>query len=76
VLALYMAVNQGSMPLGALFAGLVSERLGVRWVLGIGSAMIALTFVVAATYLVRLAGGWTSCVAGTPSVPREGIDEL
>ncbi len=58
VLALYMAVNMGSMPLGALFAGFVSEHLGVRWVLGIGSVMIALTFLVAATFLVRLAGGW------------------
>ncbi|HOB05175.1 MAG TPA: MFS transporter [Propionibacteriaceae bacterium] len=58
VMALYMAVNQGSMPLGALFAGYVSEAIGVRWVLGIGAVMTALTFVVAATYLVRLAGGW------------------
>ncbi len=58
VLALYMAVNQGAMPLGALFAGLGSQHLGVRWVLVIGAAMIAVTFLVAATYLVRLAGGW------------------
>lgn len=77
VLALYMAVNQGSMPLGALFAGLVSERLGVRWVLGIGSAMIALTFVVAATYLVRLAGGWDVVRRRySPRFRAEGIDEL
>jgi len=56
---------------------LVSERLGVRWVLGIGSAMIALTFVVAATYLVRLAGGWDVVRRRySPRFRAEGIDEL
>ncbi len=58
VLALYMAVNQGAMPIGVLLAGLGSEHIGVRWVLGIGSLVMTATFLVAATHLVRLAGGW------------------
>ena len=40
VMALYMTVVMGGTPLGAPLIGLIGERLGARWTLIIGGAMV------------------------------------
>lgn len=44
VMALYMALNQGSLPLGALVVGFIADHLGVRYALGIGAVVTACAF--------------------------------
>lgn len=52
VMALYMAINQGSAPIGAMIIGVVAEHLGVRYALGLASIVVLLA-AGASTLVVR-----------------------
>jgi len=52
VMALYMAINQGGAPIGALLIGVIAEHLGVRYALGLAS-IVTLVAAVAASAVVR-----------------------
>ncbi len=53
VMALYMAIFMGGTPVGAPMIGWVSEVLGPRWTIGVGSVAVALSLVGAALWLAR-----------------------
>ena len=52
VMALYMAINQGGAPVGAMLIGVIAEHLGVRYALGLAS-LVTLAGAVAASVVVR-----------------------
>lgn len=52
VMALYMAINQGSAPIGAMIIGVIAEHLGVRYALGLASIVVLLA-AGASTLVVR-----------------------
>jgi MFS family permease len=52
VMALYMAINQGGAPVGAMLIGVIAEHLGVRYALGLAS-LVTLAGAVAASLVVR-----------------------
>ena len=53
VMALYMAIFMGGTPVGAPMIGWVSEVLGPRWTIGVGSVAVALSLGAAAVWLAR-----------------------
>ena len=53
VMALYMAIFMGGTPVGAPMIGWVSEVLGPRWTIGVGSVAVALSLGAAALWLAR-----------------------
>lgn len=57
VMALYMAIQQGGMPIGAALAGVVSDHVGVRWMLMLGAVVTVLTAFAATAWVARGAGG-------------------
>ena len=40
VMALYMAINQGGAPIGAMIIGVMADRFGVRWALALASVVV------------------------------------
>jgi len=52
VMALYMAINQGGAPVGAMLIGVIADHLGVRYALGLAS-LIVLAAALASTLFVR-----------------------
>lgn len=52
VMALYMAINQGSAPIGAMIIGLMADHVGVRWALALASAVVLLA-ALASSLVVR-----------------------
>lgn len=56
VMALYMAVLNGSTLFGAPFVGWVANRYGARWSLMVGAAAGLLTAIVGVRYLVKHRG--------------------
>jgi predicted MFS family arabinose efflux permease len=52
VMALYMAINQGGAPIGAMLIGVIAEHLGVRYALGLAS-IVTLVAALAASVVVR-----------------------
>ncbi len=57
VMALYMALNQGGLPIGAAISGVISDHFGPRYALGLGAIMTALAAAAASSVLLRRAGG-------------------
>ncbi|OOG51548.1 MFS transporter [Rhodanobacter sp. C01] len=53
VMAIVLAIAMGGTPIGAPIVGLVSDRFGPRWALGIGAASGIAAAIVATRYLVR-----------------------
>ncbi len=53
VMALYMAIFMGGTPVGAPMIGWVSEVLGPRWTIGVGSVAVGLSLAAAAAWLAR-----------------------
>ncbi len=40
VMALYMAINQGGAPIGAMIIGVMADHVGVRWALALASVVV------------------------------------
>lgn len=40
VMALYMAINQGGAPIGAMIVGVMADHFGVRWALALASVIV------------------------------------
>jgi len=53
VMALYMAIFMGGTPAGAPMIGWISEQLGPRWTIGVGSVAVALALVGVSFWLAR-----------------------
>jgi len=52
VMALYMAINQGGAPVGAMLIGAIADHLGVRYALGLAS-LVVLVAALASSLVVR-----------------------
>jgi MFS family permease len=52
VMALYMAINQGGAPIGAMIIGVMADHFGVRYALGLAS-LIVLAAALASSLVVR-----------------------
>jgi predicted MFS family arabinose efflux permease len=52
VMALYMAINQGGAPVGAMLIGVIADHLGVRYALGLAS-LVVLAAALASSLVVR-----------------------
>ena len=52
VMALYMAINQGGAPIGAMIIGVMADRFGVRWALGLASVVVLVAALIS-TMVVR-----------------------
>lgn len=53
VMALYMAINQGGAPVGALIIGLMADHVGVRWALALASGIVLTAALVSALVVRR-----------------------
>jgi predicted MFS family arabinose efflux permease len=51
-MALYMAINQGGAPIGAMIIGVMADHFGVRYALGLAS-LIVLAAALASSLVVR-----------------------
>lgn len=56
VMAIFMATSLGGTPLGAPFVGLVADRFGPRWALGVGALAGLSATLVGLRYLSRYPG--------------------
>ncbi|MFF3325825.1 MFS transporter [Streptomyces sp. NPDC002889] len=65
VLAIYTLILQGSVPIGALFVGLLTEHLGARSGLYVGG-LISLAAALAAAGAGRIGGGRDDSAPATP----------
>jgi MFS family permease len=52
VMALYMAINQGGAPIGAMIIGVMADRFGVRWALALASVVVLVAALIS-TMVVR-----------------------
>ncbi len=66
VMALYMAINQGSAPIGAMIIGVIADLVGVRWALALASVVV-LGAAGASTLVVRR----RRLQPTAPNAPRE-----
>ncbi len=63
VMAIRIAILDGSVPLGALIIGFIADSVGARWGLGVGAAAGIAAGGVAIIYLIRHRGMRLSCEA-------------
>jgi MFS family permease len=52
VMALYMAINQGGAPIGAMIIGVMADHFGVRWALALASVVVLVAALIS-TLVVR-----------------------
>ena len=52
VMALYMAINQGGAPIGAMIIGVIADHVGVRWALALAS-LVVLVAAAVSSFVVR-----------------------
>ena len=52
VMALYMAINQGGAPIGAMIIGVMADHFGVRWALALASVVVLVAALIS-TMVVR-----------------------
>jgi MFS family permease len=52
VMALYMAINQGGAPIGAMIIGVMADHFGVRWALALASVVVLIAALIS-TLVVR-----------------------
>jgi MFS family permease len=53
VMALYMAINQGGAPIGAMIIGLMADHVGVRWALALASAVVLVAALISSMVVRR-----------------------
>ncbi len=53
VMALYMAINQGGAPVGAMIIGLMADHVGVRWALALASGVVLVAALISSVVVRR-----------------------
>ena len=73
VMALYMAIQQGGIPIGALIIGFLADHVGVRAPQTVGGIACLVVFAATATYLVRQRGGLRSYLTERHVLPASFV---
>jgi MFS family permease len=68
VMAIYMAIMLGGLPLGAPLVGWVSDHFGPRVAMGLGAAAGFVSSMIGLTYMIRVRGLRVSWREGGPHV--------
>jgi len=53
VMALYMAINQGGAPIGAMIIGVMADHVGVRWALALASGVVLVAALISSMVVRR-----------------------
>jgi MFS family permease len=53
VMALYMAINQGGAPIGAMIIGVMADHFGVRWALALASVIVLVAALISSLVVRR-----------------------